>query len=161
MAKARWWLEVGVYSNSFLTLVHPLESPRIIQMRLDDAVKKAQEDYDRALAALENLLAPIPACSDPWLEQERLRLAKAKRVAEAHEAVTQAHSAAAEKAVLAAAAAQKESEEVQAWCEHYLVREQQRFDQRRVRFQTEVNRTVSECKQKVREIKSAITAQLR
>jgi hypothetical protein len=156
VAKARWWLDVGVYSESTLGLIYPLDSQRVSKIRLDHAVEQAQEAYVKAAKALDNLLAPIPVCSDPWLEQERQRLVNAERAAETQEAITAGQ---AEQAVLAAAdAAQKESEEIQAWCEDYLLLEQQRFDQRRVRFQTEVNRTVSECNQKVREIRSAVSS---
>jgi hypothetical protein len=78
VARARWWLDVGVYSESSLSLVYPLDSPRILKMRLDEEVEKARIEYNRAALVLELLLAPVTRYFDPWLEQERQRVANSK-----------------------------------------------------------------------------------
>ena len=78
VARARWWLDVGVYSESSLGLVYPLDSPRILKMRLDEEVEKARIEYNRVALVLELLLAPVTRYFDPWLQQERQRVANPK-----------------------------------------------------------------------------------
>lgn len=137
VVKARWWLDVGVYMDTSLGLIYPLDSQDILKMRLDSAVEKAQEDFDKAVKEMDILVASVKTWSDPWLEQERARLATQAQQEQAN-------------------ALYQETKQIRQWCDYYLLREQQLYDQKRVKLEAEVQRTVTKCKQKVREIKTAV-----
>jgi hypothetical protein len=134
--KARWWLEHGVYKDTSLKFIFPFDSPRIAKLRLEHAVLQAGEDLNVAQAKLQEILASttFSAITDPWLDQERART----------------------KAAAAVVAAKAESEKLQAWCEEYLRRDQDHYEQSS--GQQHVERTVAECNKTVRQIKAAVSS---
>jgi hypothetical protein len=138
--KARWWLEHGVHKDTSLKFMFPFDSPRIAKLRREHAVAQADNDLQEACKKVEELLASttFSAIADPWLDQERARTSAAAAVV----------------------AAKEESEKLQAWCEEYLRREEDHYEQAPGQ-QGHVERTVAECNQTIRQIKAAVSSRPR
>lgn len=137
VAKAKWWLEHGIYEDTSLKFMFPFDRKDVAKLRCEHALLQAGDDLHYAENKLAELLAnkTFSAIADPWLDQDRARA----------------------KAAAAVVAAKEESAKLQAWCEEYLRREEELYEPG---DKQQLENALVKCNQTVRQIKTAVSSRL-